>query len=332
MKKQLLNTLTIALALFISLGSYAQEATISKAACGIDLDGYGDEDLWGQVTAHDINLNYDVEEPSLTTATWKAFWTDTAVFVLIEVSEDSWAPSWISGAADWESDKPEVYFDVNETLADESGPMTDGLGEGNGHYQLAPNFSEETDTTSPGDLIVVHEGEKFYASNRYTPSPTSYSYEYSAAFESLVDGEGTALDPTTRTTIGFDATVIDRDEDGDARNRAVWANSAAPESWENMDGAGELTFGTDELTCPTTAIGDVIAKDNTAVYPSVATTEIYFSNAIQSVEIYNTLGQTVKSVQDEINSLNISELQSGIYIVITEDMQDNRYVTKIRKK
>jgi hypothetical protein len=63
--------------------------------------------------------------------------------------------------------------------------------------------------------------------------------EYFVPFEMLDD-----IDPTAMTTIGFDVTVVDNDEeDTGSRNRMVWANTGiTDESWNNCDDVGLITF------------------------------------------------------------------------------------------
>ena len=140
-----------------------READIKRLPDGYSptIDGQADI-LWNNVEAHNIDLNFTGEFPTLYDATWKAVWNDTVICVLVEVSEDSFWPSWLSGLADWASDKPEVYFDVNEILEDGLGPLPDGSNQG--HFQFAPNFSE----TEQGTL---HFNNGAYVADNWTAYP-----------------------------------------------------------------------------------------------------------------------------------------------------------------
>lgn len=329
MKKQLLNLSLIIVAVLFSLGLQAQkmEATITSQNAAPTIDGVADDDVWDACETHDLERIHtpDPADPTLTLATWKAFWNDTAVFVLVEVEDDDWWPSWLSEAADWESDKPEVYFDVNATLDDDGGAGTDGTGNGSGHYQLAPNFTNDTDTTAQGDLISIRAGQIGAAT--FTADPCEYAFEYSASFAGLTDGDGNALDPTSRTTIGFDVTVIDRDEGDAGRRRATWSNDGSTdECWNNMDDAGLLTF---QVGTPVSEI----AFDPSLVTPTIATTYVNVPANALSVTFYNTLGQAVKQVDvNGTKTISVADLGVGIYFVSVKDADNQVRVARISKK
>jgi hypothetical protein len=46
-------------------------------------------------------------------------------------------------------DKLELYFDVNYILEDGGGPLPNGRGNGNGHYQVAPTVAEASIDGTP---------------------------------------------------------------------------------------------------------------------------------------------------------------------------------------
>jgi M6 family metalloprotease-like protein len=219
-----------------------REAEIKRLPDGYSpaIDGQADI-LWNNVEAHDIDLNFTGEIPTLSSATWKAVWNDTSIFVLVEVNDNSFWPTWLSGLAEWQSDKSELYFDVNDVLKDGGGPV---LGSISGHYYCAPNFSEF-------DQGTVHLFNGAYVAESWSEFPASYVYEYSIPFSSLTDIDEFELDPYSRTEIGFDVYAVDLDEGQFTRNRAVWANTGITnENWNNMDNAGIIQFVTDEIEPP----------------------------------------------------------------------------------
>jgi hypothetical protein len=229
-----------------------QDATILKLPDGLSpvIDGSVDN-LWNMSEEFNIDKPFMEEEPTLYKATWQAVWNDTALFVIVSVVEDNFCPHWCSGAADWESDKIEVYFDVNETLRDGGGPA----GEPNGHYQCAPGFIEGEDQYYfSGPIWQTLEGS--YA---YKIDEPDYVFEYSIPWSSLTDENGIAFDPDIGRPIGFDVCVVDRDEGDFDRKRAVWMNDGkgpgSDESWNNMDDCGILAFEelqpNDSIVCGT---------------------------------------------------------------------------------
>ena len=248
MKKVLLfiiTTLVIARAI-------SQDATIYKLPDGVSpvIDGSVDN-LWHMFEEFNIDKPFMTEEPTLDIATWQAVWDDTGIFIIVSVEEDNFCPSWCSDAADWQSDKTEVYLDVNETLKDGLGPAASP----NGHYQFAPGFIEGEDQYYfSGPIWQTLEGN--YA---YKIDESDYVFEYAIPWSSLTDKNGIAFDPGGGRPIGFDVCVIDRDEGDFDRKRAVWMNDgkgpASDEAWNTMDDCGVLVF--EELQPNDTIVCDI---------------------------------------------------------------------------
>jgi hypothetical protein len=217
----------------------AQDATIYKLPGGVSpvIDGSVDI-LWQMFEKFNIDKPYQEENPTLDIATWQAVWDDTAIFIIVSVEEDNFCPPWCSDAADWQSDKVEVYLDVNETLKDGSGPAA----QPNGHYQIAPGFTEGEDQY----YYSGPSGLNWDYSYAYKIDGTDYVFEYAMPWNSLTDDNGTVFDPDIGRPIGFDVCVIDRDEGDVDRKRAVWMNDgkgpAENESWDNMDDCGIMAF------------------------------------------------------------------------------------------
>jgi hypothetical protein len=216
-----------------------QDAIIYKLPDGISpvIDGYVDS-LWNMFEENYIDKPFMDEEPTLDKAIWRAVWNDEAIFIIISVEDDNFCPPWCSGAAEWQSDRPEVYLDVNEELKDGDGP----LAQPNGHYQFAPGFEE-------GEKQYYFSGDTWqgwYHSYAYKIDNPDYVFEYSIPWSSLTDRKGIAFDPDIGRPIGFDVYVTDRDEGDFDRKRAVWMmdgkGSVTDEAWNNMDGCGIVTF------------------------------------------------------------------------------------------
>ncbi len=228
-----------------AVGALAQRPSvvINKASVDPVIDGVIDE-VWADAASENNidrpTLSGDVPTtPSLGASgetTWQGLWTYDGIYVLLRVNDDNFHPSYeVPGTNSWEYDKPELYFDVNYTLEDEGGPMT-----GNGHYQVAPAFTEGgTDGTlftcgfngTAGDFVE-------YA---FMVEDPSYIAEYFIPFSSLLDETGVAVDITGE--VGFDVTILDRDEGDETYSGAVWSNIGTIDgSWVNMDESGIVTF------------------------------------------------------------------------------------------
>jgi hypothetical protein len=198
-----------------------------------------------------IDKPFQTEEPTLDKATWRAVWDDTALFVIVTVEEDDFYPAWCEPEqADWMSDKPEIYLDVNETLKDGEGPA----GYPNGHYEFAPAFTE-------GENEYYFSGQDWQGwdySYAYKVDGSDYVFEYTLIWSTITDRNGIVYDPDGGRPVGFDVYVIDRDENESIRKRAVWmmyGNGIQDEAWNTMDGCGVLAFEVeqtnDTIVCDT---------------------------------------------------------------------------------
>ncbi len=207
------------------------------------IDGSPDH-LWSNVEKHNIEKPFKIEIPSIDTATWQAVWNDTTLFVLVTVNEDDFCPAWCTPEQfDYVSDRPEIYLDVNDTLKDGLGV----IGYPNGHYIFYPVFIE-------GEDINTYSGystQGWYYNYSYQVNDPDYIYECAIPLSTLYDRYGNELIITEGKQIGFDVTVIDRDEGEALRNRAVWINDGKGTTlvgaWENMNDCGIVEFSTEEI-------------------------------------------------------------------------------------
>ncbi len=218
------------------------DATFNKFpdGCAPVIDGTKDF-VWENVEVHNVSKSHWAEQPTLNKATWQAAWNDTSIFILIEVDDDDFYPMWESDDNQWMSDKPEIYFDVNNELKDEGGPENKA-----GHYQIAPWFYDELYTYKETGYQMTGQNNDVYATVAYRVDDPDYVYEYAINIEDFRDENGTPLNPHYIDMIGFDVTVVDRDAGDEARKRALWQNTGAiDESWYNMDDCGLVSFSTE---------------------------------------------------------------------------------------
>ena len=255
-----------------SLGLMAQQRTalINKASINPVIDGVIDE-VWAEADAENyIDKNAIDQVPTLGEpgeTIWKGLWTQEGVYVLLSVTDDDFHPYYeVAGSSSWQYDKPELYFDVNFDLKDEGGPST-----GQGHYQVAPAFA---DGLNDGTMLLCGfngtDGSIIeYAFNVADPN---YIAEYFIPFESLTDADGIAID--IEGTVGFDVTIIDRDEGDEGERSAVWSNTGENGfSWVNMDDAGTITFDGAEggTYVDDVSVEDAVIDENNGMVQLVAT-------------------------------------------------------------
>ncbi|MDX2431911.1 MAG: sugar-binding protein, partial [Bacteroides sp.] len=253
-------------AMFVA-GVFAQrpEGVIMKASVSPVIDAEVDA-VWAEANVYPIDKAFRTEVPTVDGTTWKMLWDEFGIYVLVECLDDQWWPTYLGdGGADYLFDKPEVYFDVNLTLEDGGGASA-----ANGHYQVAPGPTEgQTDGTV---LMTDFQGGAAQATYSITvlESGTDVNYEYFIPFDALSNGDG--IDITGE--VGFDVTMIDRDEGDADRKRAVWANIGdQDESWSNMDDVGYITFDGAEIGVyvESVSIEDAVIDENNGMVQIMAT-------------------------------------------------------------
>jgi len=277
------------------------------------MDGFI-EDTWEPAATNAIDVNFQAEVATIGSSTWQALYDDTNFYVVVFADDDNHWPGWESAGNNWEYDKPEVYWDVNEVLADGVGAGTNN----SGHYQLADGFLDGSyDMAITKAATAV--GDRNPASTiAYSLVGEGYNYEMSVPWSAFTDKDGNpaGLDVLSKRSIGFDITIIDQDEGvTTARQRANWNNAGAvDEAWNNMDGAGTITLQ---------KTGKSSLKNSTMSVNSKA--GILTINAdFNKVVISNILGQQVKSANASSKSINISDLSKGVYVV--KAYKNSKYV------
>ena len=287
-----------------------------------DIDGSIDP-LWDEIVARDINKKFAGENPVFNSLpTWKAVWNNEALFILVEMDDDDWAPSWVTGDAPYKSDKTELYFDVNPILHDGGGAE---LGK-DGHYQVAPNYSQhEAGTTIAGETFGA-SGHSFEYANTYDGNGNSVM-EYKIPFASLVDNTGAGIDPTSRPTIGFDVVIRDEDLSNSGHQRMVWSNDgqadygstgSVGENWVNLNDVGEVSFVNTTFSVSTSVPG---LETRFVIYPNPSDGLLTVSGLEESqasLLIYSLDGRMVyskRAVQEPTVHMDLTGLPAGFYIL-----------------
>jgi hypothetical protein len=208
----------------------AQQVSIKKASASPVVDGVIDA-VWDDVAPISIDKPYRQEEPSIGATTWKALYDDDGFFILLQVEDDVFFPAYADNSSNtWEYDKPEIYFDVNEILVDSKGAKDAG----SGHYQVAPGFVD-------GEIDGTNHTADNGVQDAFLVTDPTYVAEYFVPFSLLLDLDGNDIDKTRK--IGFDVTIIDRDDVAVTRQRMVWTNiGTEDESWSNMNECGTITL------------------------------------------------------------------------------------------
>lgn len=285
------------------------------------IDGVIDE-CWANVTAYDIDNDFQYETPSVT-AYWKALWDEEYIYVLLRVEDDDHWPSWVSGGSWYEYDQTEIYLDINDTLVDGRGVAD----ESTGHYQAVGKFADGDATYKKSIEDDVRRPAGFYA---YTLDEENYTIEYAMQITSMVNSAGDTIDDTylkALDSIGFDVTIVDQDEgETESRQRAVWENEGGTdESYVIMDDCGSIKLVT------ATGVNSHNIDNGLSVFPNPANDIITVSSEYAKLELFNQLGKRVMLLNDYQEDIDISKLQQGIYIVKTYNKNNDISFMKLIK-
>lgn len=295
MKKQFLS-FSAALFVLVFSGQIIAQNTVNigytSPANAPIIDGDA-ENFWDTIPENIIDVAFLEERVSLTaSATWQMAWDNKNIYVLVNVNDDDFYPANEANTASWLADKVELYFDVNDVLADGGGPSQYSIYQP-GHYQITDPFFINEDILTEHNFAFTIDNDS-----------SGYLCEYSIPFSSLIDNNKEIINPFKRDTIGFDLTIIDLDEADKGENventgRVNWSNDGSKgESWNNMDDAGFIVFkgGTESKPIDTTFISATIT--NNEVYE-------FFSEPLINSGVYNKVLVT-KSGCDSVISLSLT--------------------------
>lgn len=278
------------------------------------IDGVGDDAAWADAPKYNIDKPFQSEVPTIGgsgDSYFQTVWTTEGISVLVTVKDDEWFPGYESGVADWQSDKIEVYFDVNAVLLDGKGGSG---GKPTGHYQFAPapllELIDGTPTTETDGWSWAYNVD----------GDAAYVFELWVPLEWLTDSEGALL--LTSATVGFDVTVVDRETVSATRNRAVWANvGLQSESWSNMDDCGWMTFEGAGETILVTSVEVTSASD---VIDTEAGTLQIVANVLPANATYNTVIWKVENVTGKasINDEGLLTAELNGTVIVTGTAKD----------
>lgn len=86
----------------------------------------------------------------------------------------------------------------------------------------------------------------------------------------------------------------------------------------------------------TSSVSDEVLSLDGVIYPNPATDVIHISPSLNKkfvqAEIFALTGNKVKSVEDPANSINISDLPQGIYMIVLTDDRQRQHLTRIIKQ
>jgi hypothetical protein len=314
------KTIFTFLAVFITCGLFAQIQSdlVIKKGTDIEPNGLEDDAIWALIEPLAITNVFNYETPTVVSY-FKMFYTDEYIYVLVNVNDDVHYPAWIAEDTknEWQYDKVELYFDVNNVLKDGKGPAyIDGF-MAPGHYQMAPALKEDGYGAPYEPTNVIYGSLSGLATVAYTLKAdySSYIMEYRFPMYGFVNDMEEELNVAKFKALpqglGFDVLVVDNDNDGKNRKRSVWKNIGPTEPYSNMDNCGVVTFSNENIS----SLRGLKMLDVQA-YPNPVNDKLTVEGDFDKVILTNISGQQVKVV-DTNRTVDVSDMAKGIYILKT---------------
>lgn len=304
--------------LLVNCGLFAQIQSdlIIKKGVDIEPNGLEDDAIWALIPPVQISKVFNFETPTVESY-FKMFYTDEYIYLLVNVTDDVHYPAWIAEDTknEWMYDKVEVYFDVNNVLKDGKGPAYTSGYMAPGHYQMAPALKEDGYGAPYEPTNVIYGSLSGLATVAYTLKADNLSYimEYRFPMYGFVNDLEDEMNLTKFKALpqglGFDVMVVDNDNDGKGRKRAVWKNIGPTEPYSNMDNCGVVVFSNESITS-----ASKLKALELNVYPNPAVNSLTIDGDFDKVVLTNMAGQQIRA-EETNRTLDISELQNGIYIL-----------------
>lgn len=337
MKKLIFTFFAALLTSFMVKSQPQADLTIYKGTDIAEINGYEDDEVWSKVTPIMITNKFDNEEPTVDGSYFKMFYTDEYIYVLVDVTDDVHYPVWVAEDLKQEYlyDKVEVYFDVNDVLKDGKGPAYINGHMDAGHYQMAPYLNEDYYEVPYEPVNVVFGSLSGKATICYSLKMdySGYTMEYRFPMSAFVNDTGSELNlqafKTLPQGLGFDVMIVDNDNDGKSRKRAVWKNVGPVEPYSIMDNCGVVVFSDLEVG---TGIENIGIEDNQLnTYPNPVKDILYVNGNVDKIELFNIFGQLIKTSTDE-NYLNMTDVIDGLYFVKAYENGIYKGISKVTKK
>ncbi|MHC4203253.1 MAG: sugar-binding protein [Planctomycetota bacterium] len=286
MLRKLIFVFTLVFVLSLVSGIWAQDAVIPNPGAMPDLDGYVDQE-WYFSAEHLINTSQVGVPPSSDedcSGTWRALWNSEALYVLVEVRDESLTDDNGGGTNKWNDDSVEIYVDGDNSK--DTSPGTDDhqytFWWGNEVWEEPTAFHNGAPSLVGVDYAIVTTDE-------------GYLIEVKLPWMSIM---GKAATPDQ--LIGFDVWINDDDDGGDRDSQVSWYSTDG-NGWQDPSvWAVAILEASDKAANPTPA-DDSIHTESWATLswlaaPSAVSHNVYLGENFADVEAGT--GDTFRGNQD----------------------------------
>ncbi len=280
------------------------------------IDGDTSDAVWGvKAAANPIEIEVKAPDPEidLFSAYFKLLWNDTAIFYMVYVEDEFLDTT----SKSWKDDRLEIYYHFGDYVTIEGG----NIAEDTGYYQVPVYVS-----SYEGDGKYFHNSELNHSVSTIDEN-VSWVIEGYTLWDHFKTTAGDTVTPDIANgySFHFDIGVMDQD-DGDlggnpsyAEQRRVYWSSTVPlfdgvagvfnadSTWEGL--AADVTLVNKPVN-----VNTVTADNSFNYYPNPVEDNITIKGA-NNIEVLDLVGKKVLSVDVNSNTVSLSTLESGLYIV-----------------
>jgi hypothetical protein len=288
-----------------------------QTATAPTIDGVVD-DVWANQPVHN-QLNRIFKSTLELSASFKMMWDENNLYILQNIADATPSATPAAGT-EWNFDCTEVFFDM-----DLSGQAVDADGKYDGvnDWQIRYNRGMEANTVTGSAAVSSADG--FARAQKETADAKGYIMEWKIPFAALDAGF------TAENGAQFAFCINTSDNTGAARTDGASWSAKVDDAYQNTKSFGVVTLSDGSGTA---------VKQNAAsvfgIYPNPATTDLKIRNIanVANVTISDLSGRPVMKLAktDIAESISVSNLNSGMYIITVTDVKGNSFSSKFVKK
>lgn len=281
------------------------------------IDGVAD-DVWANQPVHN-QLNRIFKGTLDLSASFKMMWDENNLYILQNIADATPSATPAAGT-EWNFDCTEVFFDM-----DLSGQAVDADGKYDGvnDWQIRYNRGMEANTVTGSAAVSSADG--FARAQKENTDAKGYVMEWKIPFAALDAGF------TAENGAQFAFCINTSDNTGAARTDGASWSAKVDDAYQNTKSFGVVTLSDGSGTA---------VKQNAAsvfgIYPNPATTDLKIRNIanVANVTISDLSGRPVMKLAktDIAESISVSNLNSGMYIITVTDVKGNSFSSKFVKK
>jgi hypothetical protein len=316
---------------------------IAKTEGAITLDGKTDEEIWAMAewdtsSIYKIDpsneIDGEVPEAQDLECIFAMTWDADYLYAFVDVS-DADVVNWDGTTNDWDTRNVPYQFDCIEfCIAGSNSRYTSDAGLKDGDSQWRFNTGVSGDITGNPGTADLNTYNVEFAEGISLRNAGGYTFEIKFPWSAVFRDIAVPSDLGEGSEMLFTLITIDNDgrKDGDMflRDHELAYFDGSGNHWKQTNGYKTMVLG----NVPT-SVSKAMNNNLVQVFPNPATDMIRINTLLklETISILNISGQIVKVADLNSNSsLSVSDLPAGMYTIICESADGERYLSRFVKK